>query len=398
MKLSRKYILYTLALINFTHIIDSMLIMPLGDIFIELYDITAVQYSILVSAYAMGAVISGLIAIFYLDVFDRKKALMIAYAGFGVGTFLCAFAQSYHMLLSLRLLTGLFGGVLGSIVLSIVSDIYKFEERGRAMGILTGAFAAASALGVPFGIYLAAQGSWQLPFICIGVLAIFVSIWIVVGFPSMQGHLEKVRSDRNFKNILGDILTDMNQVNALMAGFVLILGHFLIIPFISPYLIKNVGFSQMEITYQFFFGGIATVFTSPIIGRAVDKYGFMKVFVVMVLFSFIPTILITQMSFMPIAWAVCITTLFFIGGVGRMIPANTIISASAPTANRGSFMSFKSMMQQLAIAIASFISGAIVFIGEDGLYENYEYVGYLSILICLAAIYFLNRLRVAQGN
>jgi len=398
MKLSRKYILYTLALINFTHIIDSMLIMPLGDIFIELYDITAAQYSILVSAYAMGAVISGLIAIFYLDVFDRKKALMIAYAGFGVGTFLCAFAQSYHMLLSLRLLTGLFGGVLGSIVLSIVSDIYKFEERGRAMGILTGAFAAASALGVPFGIYLAAQGSWQLPFICIGVLAIFVSIWIVVGFPSMQGHLEKVRSDRNFKNILGDILTDMNQVNALMAGFVLILGHFLIIPFISPYLIKNVGFSQMEITYQFFFGGIATVFTSPIIGRAVDKYGFMRVFVVMVLFSFIPTILITQMSFMPIAWAVCITTLFFIGGVGRMIPANTIISASAPTANRGSFMSFKSMMQQLAIAIASFISGAIVFIGEDGLYQNYEYVGYLSILICLAAIYFLNRLRVAQGN
>ncbi len=398
MKLSRSFILYTLALINFTHIIDSMLIMPLGDIFIELYDITAGEYSVLVSSYAMGAVVSGLIAIFYLDVFDRKKALLIAYAGFGVGTFLCAFAQSYQMLLGLRLLTGLFGGVLGSIVLSIVSDLYKFEERGRAMGILTGAFAAASALGVPFGIYLAAKGSWQWPFLMIGVLAIFVSIWIVIGFPSMQQHLAKVRSDRNFKNILGDILSDMNQVNALMAGFVLILGHFLIIPFISPYLIKNVGFTQLEISYQFFFGGIATVFTSPIIGRLVDKYGFMRVFVVMVLFSFIPTVLITQMSFMPIAWAVFITTLFFIGGVGRMIPANTIISASAPTANRGSFMSFKSMMQQLAIAIASFVSGAIVYIGDDGLYQNYEYVGYLSIFICVIAIYFLNRLRVAQGN
>jgi len=398
MKLSRSFILYTLALINFTHIIDSMLIMPLGDIFIELYDITAGQYSVLVSSYAVGAVTSGLIAIFYLDVFDRKKALLVAYAGFGVGTFLCAFAQSYHMLLVLRFLTGLFGGVLGSIVLSIVSDLYKFEERGRAMGILTGAFAAASALGVPFGIYLAAKGSWQWPFLLIGVLAIFVSIWIVIGFPSMQQHLTKVRSDRNFKNILGDIFSDMNQVNALMAGFVLILGHFIIIPFISPYLIKNVGFSQMEISYQFFFGGVATVFTSPIIGRLVDKYGFMRVFVVMVLFSFIPTVLITQMTFMPIAWAVFITTLFFIGGVGRMIPANTIITASAPTANRGSFMSFKSMMQQLAIAIASFVSGAIVYIGEDGLYHNYQYVGYLSIAICIVAIYFLNRLRVARGN
>lgn len=372
--------------------------MPLGDIFIDMFKITASQYSLLVSGYALGAVVSGLIAIFFLDVFDRKKALMLAYAGFGIGTFICAFANSYPMLLSLRILTGLFGGVLGSIVLSIVSDLYKFEERGTAMGILTGAFAAASALGIPFGLYLAAKGSWQIPFLCIGIAGIFVSLLIFFTFPNMSAHLSSVNKDRSMKSVLGDILGDKNQVDALMAGFVLILGHFLIIPFISPYLIKNVGLTQMEISYQFFFGGIAAVFTSPIVGRFVDKYGFLRIFVIMLLFSFIPTIMITQMQVASVTYAVSITTLFFIGGVGRMVPANTIITASAPTANRGSFMSFKSMLQQLAIALASFISGAIVYIGEEDLFVNYEYVGYLSILICVIAIFFLKRLTVATGN
>jgi len=375
-----------------------MLIMPLGDIFIDMVDISASEYSLLVSGYAIGAVCSAIIAVFYLDVYDRKKALMLAYAGFGIGTFLCAWANSYQLLLSLRILTGLFGGVLGSIVLSIVSDLYKFEERGAAMGILTGAFAAASALGIPFGLYLAAKGSWQVPFLCIGIAAIFVSILIFFTFPKMTSHLASVRKNRTLKSVLADILTDKNQVDALMAGFVLILGHFLIIPFISPYLIKNVGLTQMEISYQFFFGGIASVFTSPIIGKFVDKYGFLKIFLIMLFFSFIPTVMITQMPVATVTYAVTITTLFFIGGVGRMVPANTIITASAPTANRGSFMSLKSMLQQLAIAIASFISGAIVYIGEDNVFVNYEYVGYLSILICIISIFFLKRLQVATGN
>ena len=398
MSLTRKQILFTLALINFTHIVDSMLIMPLGDIFIDQFKIDATQYSLLVSGYAIGAVISGLMAIFYLDLFDRKKALLLSYAGFGVGTFLCAFADTYFLLLSLRLLTGLFGGILSSIVLSIVSDLYKFEERGSAMGILSSAFAAASALGIPFGLYLAAVGSWQVPFLVIGVLAIFVTLLIFFQFPAMTNHLTLVSKDRNMLKVINEIVSDKNQVAALLAGFVLVLGHFLIIPFISPYLIKNVGLTQLEISYQFFFGGVVSVFTSPFVGRMVDKHGFFRIFIIMLFFSFIPTVLITQMSVAPLAYVLTITTLFFIGGVGRMVPANTIITASAPTSNRASFMSSKSMLQQLAIAMAAFISGHIVFIGESNTFENYEYVGYLSIAVCLLCIYFIRKINVAKGN
>lgn len=399
MKITRWFILGILALINFTHIIDSMLIMPIGDIFIDIFNLEAFEYTILVSAYAVGAVISSFYAILYVDVFDRKKALMIAYGGFGLGTFLCAFADSYLFLVSIRFLTGLFGGVLGTLVLSIVSDLFLFKERGRAMGILFGAFSAASALGIPFGIYLAAKGNWQLPFLIIGIASIGVSILIATLFPSMTAHLKEVKKDRRPMSVIRDVLGDQNQRNALMGGFILIIGHFFIIPFISPYLIKNVGLTQIEISYQFFFGGIATIVSAPIVGRLVDKYGVMKIFVVMMTLCCIPTILISHMGSSSVVYAISITTLFFITASGRMIPANTLITAAAPTANRGSFMSFKSLFQQLAIVIVSLISGMIVYIDESSdLYVNYSIVGYLSIIVSFMTIYFLNRIKIAKGN
>lgn len=393
----RSLILYVLAFVNFTHIVDSMLIMPLGDIFIELFQIDAGQYSYLVSSYAIAAFISSLIGVFFLDRFDRKNALLIIYSGFAIGTFLCAFAGSYMMLLSLRFLTGLFGGMMGALVLSIVSDLYLFKERGAAMGVLFAAFSAASALGVPIGIYLAAKGDWQLPFMIIGLLGIGVSTLIFFSFPNMKDHFNAIDKKPSFSQTITTITRDSNQMKALSAGFVLVLAHFMIIPFISPYMIKNVGLTQMEISYQFLLGGIATVFSAPIIGKLTDRIGVMKVFTVVMFLSFIPTIFITTMKFMPLWYALTFTTMFFVFASGRMISPNTIITAAAPTANRGSFMSIKSALQQLAIALAALISGQIVFL-EDGKYHQYLYVGLLSIALGILSIFFVRRIRVAEGN
>jgi len=188
---SRRLILYTIALVNFTHIIDGMLIMPLGDIFINEFDITPGQYSILVSAYAFAAFISCLGGMLLMDRYDRKTVLLFLYTGFGIGTLACGFADSYISLLMLRLFTGFFGGVLGAMALSIVSDLYLFKERGAAMGVLFAAFSAASALGVPMGIYLAAKGNWQLPFIVLGIFALVVSSFIFFFFPNMKSHLSQ---------------------------------------------------------------------------------------------------------------------------------------------------------------------------------------------------------------
>jgi DHA1 family inner membrane transport protein len=392
----RSLILLILALVNFTNIVDSMLIMPLGDIFIDLFNLTAGEYSYLVSAYAIAASISALTGFFLIDRFDRKKVLLFIYTGFGIGTILCAFANSYILLVSVRLFTGLFGGMIAATILSIVSDLYPFKERGAAMGILFASFSAASALGIPIGLYLADQGSWQLPFEILGSIALLISVVLFFIFPNMTSHVAKER--KSMLSTIRSITRDQNQINALVAGFVLILAHFIIIPFISPYLIKNVGLTQSEITYQFLFGGLATVVSSPIIGRMTDKYGVMKVFIAMIVLSFIPTIILTNLSVVPVTLAIFYTTLFFIFGSGRMISPNTIITAAAPQENRGSFMSIKSSLQQLAIAVSSFLGGAIVYLGEGDIYYNYEYVGYLSILFSFFAIYLVGRIKVAKGN
>lgn len=396
--MNRKLILFTLAFSNFTHIVDSMLIMPLGDIFINLFDLSAQQFSFLVGAYSFAAFMSSIVGMFFLDRFDRKKVLLFVYTGFAIGTLMCAFADQYSTLVLLRFGTGMFGGVLGAIVLSIISDLYTFKERGFAMGILMTAFSVASALGVPIGIYLAAKLNWRYPFIIIGSIGLMTSVFIYLKFPKMISHFDSIDQKPSPRKTISNILNDKNQVNALTAGYFLVLGHFMIIPFISPFLIKNVGLSQLEISYQFLFGGMATIVTGPLIGKLTDKVGVMKVFLVMMIFSFIPTILITHMGNATIVYAISCTTLFFIAATGRMIPPQTLISAAATPLNRGSFMSMKSALQQLAIFTASITSGMIVFINSDDLYVNYDIVGYLAIGLCIITIFFVSRLKVAKGN
>ncbi len=202
----------------------------------------------------------------------------------------------------------------------------------------------------------------------------------------------------NIVRTITAITSDKNQLNALMAGFVLVLAHFMIIPFISPYLIKNVGISQVDIAYQFFFGGVATVISAPYIGRMTDKYGVMKVFTIVMILSFIPTVIITNLKIVPLWVAICFTTMFFVFARGRMISPNTMITAAASTSNRGSFMSIKSALQQLAIGLSALISGSIGYIGSDDLYHNYAYVGYISIALAFVTIFLLKRIKVAEGN
>lgn len=396
--MSRSFALYALAFINFTHIIDSMLIMPLGDIFIREFGISAQEYSYLVSSYAFGAVISSLSAFLFLDRFDRKSALLFLYVGFTIGTLLCGFAQSFWMLVFIRFCTGAFGGVIGALAFAIVADLYLFKDRGKAMGILMGAFSAASAFGIPFGLYLAATHSWRTPFLGLGAVGSIVIVLIFFYFPSIKSHMTNKEEKATIIGTMKQLVTDHNQLNALLLGMVLVLGHFMIIPFISPYMIRNVGFSQMTITLVFLFGGLFMVVTSPLIGKLTDLKGVMVVFTTCIFLSFIPTLAITYMGQEPISYALIFTTLFFILASGRMIPANTLITAAVGSANRGSFMSMKSALQQLSIGLSSLISGAVVYIDKDGYYQNYPVLAYISIFFCLISIYLMTRLKIAEGN
>nr|MBS0036803.1 MFS transporter [Saprospiraceae bacterium] len=394
----KKLILLILAGVNFTHIMFTMILMPLGDEFMEEFGINALEFSHLVSVYAFAAFFSGFAGIFLIDRFDRKKSLLFLYSGFWIAALACSTVSSYYQLLALRFISGAFGGVIGALALAVVSDLFSFKERSSAIGILMAGFSAAAALGIPFGLILADWYNWRITFVFIGGLGAVITLFIIFLFPAIAPP-ETTYKLSFLKNPLREILKDRNQVRALGVAFILILGHFLIIPFIAPYMIRNVGFNMQEISYIYLIGGTLTVFSTPIIGRLSDRMGAVRSMVVFMILSFIPVVLLTNMGHSPVVYGLVVTSLFFVLGSGRMIAPQTIITAAAPTETRGGFMSLKSSLQQLSIASASLISGLVVVLEEDsGVFINYDWVGYLSIAICILAVLLARKVKVARGN
>ncbi len=397
MSSTERFVVYTLACLNFTHIMDAMIMMPLGDIFMRIFGINPAQFSYIVSAYAFAAFLSSFTATFFIDRFDRKAALIFSYSGFVFGTFLCGIAPNYLFLLIVRFVTGLFGGLMGALVLSVVSDLFAYERRGKAIGIIMAGFSAAAALGVPLGLFLAETFNWNTPFLFIGGMGTFLLMGIVFKFPVMQGHLSGYVQEKPLQ-VLKNMLSDQNQINALALGMILVLGHFIIIPFIAPYMVRNVGFLQSQITWIYFCGGILTVFTAPLIGKLTDRYRPLPTFMVVLVLSFVPVLWITNMGSTGVLLGLCATSLFFVFGSGRMIAPQTMITAAVGPSNRGSFMSMKSALQQLSVGLATFLSGSIVVFGEGDRLENYDIVGYLSIALCIVSIFIAKKLTVAEGN
>ncbi len=394
--MQKRILILLLSAVKFTHIMDVMIMMPLSDIFMKEFGIKASQFSYLISSYAIGAFLSSLLGVFTLDYFGRRQSLLFVYGGFTISTFFCGWADSYEALLALRFVTGIFGGLIGALALAIVSDLYSFKQRGKAIGILMAAFSAASALGVPFGLYFAAVYTWSFPFYFLAAIGLVLFVWMYFIMPEMMAHTEQEK--RSIRQTVQDIVKDSNQVRALWLGVFLVLGHFLVIPFITPSMVRNVGFEQYQISYIYLAGGILTIVTGPLIGWITDRYGALRTFFVVVVLSFIPVLFITNMGPTAIPVALIVTSLFFVLGSGRMIAPNTMITAAVGPKTRGSFMSVKSALQQLSVAMASLIAGAIVYVNEEGQLDNYYYVGFLSIAFCLLAMWLAPKLKVASGN
>ena len=395
----RKIILLLLALVNFTNIMDVMIMMPLADLFIEKFGISTGEFSLLISSYGIAAFFSSLCGVFLLDKFDRRKSLLFIYAGFVVGTFLCGLAPNYVSLLVIRFITGLFGGIIGALALSIISDVYKFKERGQAIGALMAAFSAAAALGVPAGFYFATVSalSWRLPFFVIAGIGVVLWILAYYKFPSIKIDIAD-HVDYSPYELLRKIFGDKNIVNALVLGVVIIFGHFLIIPFITPFMTRNVGFEQLDITYIYLVGGLLTVVTAPFIGKLTDKYGVIPVFFTVMIISFVPVIWLTNMGPTAIPQALVVTSLFFVFGSGRMLPPQSLITGAVGPDLRGSFMSLKSALQQLSIAAAAAVGGIMISENEEAKLVGYDWVGYFSVAVCILAMVLTPRIKVAKGN
>ncbi|HMK25584.1 MAG TPA: MFS transporter [Chitinophagaceae bacterium] len=382
MSRKERILLFLLAGLNFTHILDFMIMMPLSNYLIPAFKITAFQFSILVASYSISAFISGLIIAMVIDKFDRKRSLLFAYAGFLIGTIACGFAPTYGLLLSARIMAGLFGGIIGAQVLSIVADLFVYERRGTAMGAVMSAFAAASILGVPLSLYLTNlfKFNWHVPFILIGSVGILLVPLIIRFVPSMTGHIKERKQDSVF-SALTSLFKVREQRAVLLFSGLLMMGHFLIIPFINPYIEFNKGFSKELIPMIYLFGGIASLVGAIFLGRYSDKVGKLPVFLWSVFLSLFMALIITKMPNVHFSLVLCFFSVWFVLATIRAITAQAMISEVVKPEQRGSFMSVNGSIQQLGSGLAALAAGAIVITEKSGKISNYNWVGILSILV-----------------
>jgi MFS transporter, DHA1 family, inner membrane transport protein len=387
MNRNERILLFLLASINFTHILDFMIIMPLGNYLMPYFHISTQQFSLIVSAYSYAAFTSGIIAAFVIDNFDRKKSLLFGYCGFVIGTLLCGLAPDYKFLIAARILAGLFGGLIGAQVLSIVADTFSYERRGRAMGYLMAAFSVASVLGVPLSLYAANLFTWHAPFIMVAIMGFLLIPFIIKFIEPMKGHITE-NGARKPTEAFVIIFSRKNALLALALSALVVFGHFLIVPFINPYMEFNVEFTKNQIPLTYVVGGIATLFSAPFFGKLADKIGKIKVFTICSLLSLPFIYFITNMPVISFYYVLLATGIWFVVANGRMIATQAMVSNVIESQYRGSFMSVSSSLQQLFVGSASFMAGLVVT--NDAVSKkifHYNWVGYFSIAVLAFCIY-----------
>ncbi len=385
-----RIILFLLAALNFTHILDFMIMMPLGPYLMPYFSISPLQFSLLVSAYTISAAVSGFVAAFFVDNYDRKKILLSAYCLFLVGTIACGFAPNYYALFAARVFAGIFGGLIGAQVTSIIADTFSYERRGVAMGAIMSAFALASTFGMPFALQLANYISWHAPFLLVGTLGLILVPLIYKYLPTMTEHIQNTDNQPHRKmGIIREIIYNPVQYKALLFTFLMMGGHFLVIPFINPFMQFNVGYSKEFTPYIYLVGGIASFISAHLLGKLADKYGKLTIFSICV-FAALPMIFtLTNLPAHsnPIA-VLGLFALWFTVSTGRGVAGSAMVSNVVTPEHRGSFQSFNSSMQQLGTGLASLLAGFIITKDSlTGKIVGYETVGYLSIfalLLCVA--------------
>ena len=382
-----------LAFLQFAVIVDFMLISPLGAIVIPALSIDSVQFGSVVSAYAFAAAVSSFLSAGFADRFDRKKLLLFFYSGFILGTLWCGLAQTFESLLAARIFTGLFGGVIGSVVLAIATDLFPPQMRGRVMGVIQTAFAASQILGIPLGIYFANHWNWHGPFLALAVIGVIAGLLIAWLMKPVADHLQVKQERSPFLHLL-HTLEEPRYLLAFITVMFLATGGFMLMPFSSAFTVNNLGISLTSLPTIYFVTGLATIFVGPLVGMLSDKIGKLRVFWLGTSITIVMVLLYTHLGPTTLTIVTIVNIVMFVGIFSRMIPFQALMSQVPSPTQRGSFNAINACIQQLSGGFASFVAGHIVRIGTDGKVHHYDIAGYVVVATsCLTAflLWRLNR-------
>ena len=380
-----------LALTQFTVVLDFMVMSPLGDMLMKSMSLTTKQFGFAVSAYAFSAGISGLLTAGFADRFDRKKLLLFFYVGFIAGTLFCGLANTYHMLISARIITGLFGGVIGSISLAIVADLFPLQQRGRAMGFIQMGFGASQVLGIPISLYIANHWGWQSPFIMIVGLATIIWLAVMFKMRPITKHLE-LKTEKTAITHLWHTIKQRNYRVGFLSTALLSIGGFMMMPWGSAFAVNNLHVSYQQLPILFMVGGVVSLIIMPVVGKLSDRIDKFKIFTIAAVWMMIVVVVYTNLT--PVAFGIVIlmNILMMIGIMSRMVPAMALTSALPQMQDRGAFMSINSSLQQIAGGVAAGVGGMIV-VQKTKLspLQHYDTLGYVIVVIILINIIMVYR-------
>ena len=394
---AERFFLLTLAGIQFSHVLDFMIMMPLGPILMQFFAIDTHEFGLLVASYSFSAAVSGILAATFVDLFERKRVLLVCFALFGLATLACGLAPSFATLLVARGLAGVFGGVMGALIHTMIGDAIPFSRRARASGVVSSAFSLSTIAGVPLSLWLANHLGWRAPFVLIAVLSV---LFIVVGvrfLPELRHHL----GDEKRSHLLSatfSVLADANHLRALLFSALIIFSGFTIIPYITVYAVNNVGIAQSDIPIVYLVGGSATFVSARLIGHWADKYGKVEVYRRVALLATLPLLAVTHAGHLPLGIWLIFSTTFFVLTSGRMIPAMAVIASAAQPKLRGTFMSLNGTMQSLAMGLATTLAGFLTGLDSSGKIVGYPLVGYVAVVANLLAIWFSARIVMHGRN
>lgn len=387
------FVIAVLAFLQFTIILDFMVMSPLGAIMMPELGITPSQFGWAVSVYAFSAGLSGILAAGFADRFDRKRLLLFFYGGFVLGTMLCATAPSYHWLLGARIVTGLFGGVIGAIVLAISTDLFPMEMRGRVMGWVQTAFAASQVLGLPAGLYFANLWNWHAPFVAIVAIAAPAGLVIALYMRPVTAHLTLKQEHSPWRHFIAT-LREPSYTMAFAVTAILATGGFMLMPFGSAFLVNNVGIDLAHIPTIYLVTGLSTVFAGPLIGRAADRYGKYQTFLFGSVVSILMVAIWTNMGPTPLWLVVIVNVLLFVGIFSRIIPSQALLSAIPAMQRRGAFNAISASLQQFSGGIASLAAGMLIIEDPGGHLRHFDWLGAIVIaatLLSMVLMYFIHK-------
>ncbi len=389
-----RVILFCLAAVHFTAVVDFMVIMPLGPQLEKTLNLGPARFGMIVAAYTYAAGLAGLVATVTLDRFARRTAFLTIFTGFILGTFACGLANNYVTLLIARFLTGAFGGILGGIAMAIIGDVFPENRRGTATGLLMSAFAIASVAGVPLGLTLGLHYGWQAPFLALAVVCLPIFAMAARALPRLDDHLQHRSTEAPWERFRA-MFTHPNHLRAFLLTTALMFGAFAVFPYMSPYLVFNVGLRENQLPFVYIAGGALSLFGSPLIGRLADRHGKLRVFRYVVPINAALFLTLTMLPPVPVAVAVALTGLLMVSNVGRMVPAMALITSSVEPRHRGGFMGANAAVQHMAAGLGTSAAAMILAQPPEKPIEHYPVVGAIAAVASLSTLFLAGRLRTA---